>query len=321
MPRIVFCRLLISFTILTIILAGCKSKQKTAEYNLPLPPAADSGVYDGQYIQSDYGFGFPLPAKWLWLRLSAEQEVDEVARFSDPTRNMILRVTVQLIGDPQSFSPKTWQDSAEQDLKNHQFKIQKKDSAHEWKTGDSGPWLAVPFRLSDPRGDEWSDQEWALAKGNVLIGAHAMMPRQLGETENGKKLFKAVEGALTQIHWYMPIGARGISIERFELQHFTEGFCRAMESRSTSMVGGYFDDMYPDHAKWNTWYQQAVSGDPKTFELKAELSGLVINGDYATASFTLNRKNKDSHLEKCERNFKLSKKEGAWKIIASLDKN
>jgi hypothetical protein len=304
-----------------VLLVGCKSKSKFVENTLPLPPAADSGIYDGQFIQTDYGFAFPLPPKWNWLRLSAEQEVDEVARFADNSQNILVRVSVQIVGDSSSLTKKQWEDAAAQDLKNHLFKIQKMDSTEEWKTEDSGPWIEVPFLLTDPRGSFWSDQEWALNKGDLLIGVHAMMPQETAESEAGKKLFKELRGVLPQIHWYTPIGPRGVSIDRFELRQFTESFQAALESRSLSKVGAYFDDMYPDRAKWNVWYQQAVSGDPKSFDLTAELSGLVINGDYAAASFTLTRKDKsDSHSEKLERSFNLSKKEGAWKITASLDK-
>lgn len=302
--------------------AGCKSKPRWNENNLPLPPGADSGLYDGQFVQTDYGFGFPLPPKWLYVRLSAEQEVDEVARFSDPDHEIIVRISVQVVGDAQNFSKKGWEDLSQQDLENHQFKIRKKESVQEWKTADSEPWVEVPYLVTDTRGDEWADEEWALNKGDILIGAHVLMPGDTVGTDKGKKFLKALEGALTQIHWYQPIGSRGISIDRFELQHFTEDFCKVLESRSASKVGTYFDDMYPDRSKWNDWYQKAVAGDPGSIVLKASLSGLVINGDDATASFTLIRQDKnDSHPQKFDRSFKLSKKEGSWKIMYSMDKN
>ncbi len=315
-------RLQVGFLILVLALAGCRTKSRFIENNLPLPPAADSGIYDGQFIQTDYGFAFPIPQKLNWLRLSAEQEVDEVARFSDNSQNFLVRVSVQVLGDSPSLSEKGWEDAAEQDLKNHLFKIQKKSQTQEWKTEDSGPWIEVPFLLSDSRGGLWADQEWAIHQGDLLIGVHAMVPEDIAESDAGKKLFKNLPGALSQIHWYMPIGSRGISIDRYELGKFTEGFQAALKSRSPSEVGAYFDDMYPDRSKWNAWYQQAISGNPKTFELTADLSGLVINGDYATASFILTRKDKNGgHSEKSERNFRLSKKEGSWKITASLDKD
>ncbi len=302
-----------------LLFLGCRAKSKFNENTLPLPPAADTGLYDGQFIQTDYGFSFPMPSKWNWLRLSAEQEVDEVARFSDNSRNLLVRVSVQILGPTESVTKKEWADAAAQDLKNHLFKVQKMESAQEWKTEDSGPWIEVPFLLADSRGGSWADQEWALNKGDLLIGVHAMMPEEFADSDAGKKLFKDLRTALPQLHWYTPIGPRGISIDRFELRQFTEGFRDALESRSPSKVGAYFDDMYPDRAKWNAWYAQAVAGDPKTFELKAELSGLVINGDYAAASFTLTRKD-GSQTQKFDKNFNLSKKEGAWKITASLDK-
>ncbi len=306
--------------VLALVFSGCKPKSKFPEANLPLPPGADSGVYAGQYIQTDYGFGFPLPPKWQWLRLSAEQEVDEVARFADPTGDMMARISVQLLGEGQALSKKGWEESSEKDLENHQFKIQKEDPAQEWKTEDSGPWVEIPYRVTDGRGADWFDEEWALGKGDLLIGVHALVPGNEAGGEGGRKFLKSLEGALTQIHWYRPIGPRGISLDRYQLQQFTEGFCGALESRSASRAGDYFDDMFPDRTKWDTWYQQAVAGDPQTFQLKAELSGLVINGDLATATFALTRKNTGSAAQKFDKSFSLSKKEGSWKIMASLDK-
>ena len=287
-----------------------------------MPPSVESGVYEGQFVQTDYGFGFPIPAKWIYLRLSADQEVDEVARFCDPTRQMIVRVSVQLRNSVEKLSSKAWVDISEQELKNHEFKIQKNEPVREYKTLDSGNWVVAPFNMEDPKGWAWSDEEWALAKDDLLIGVHATLPQEIGETEKGKKLFKALEASVSQIHWYTPIGPRGISGERFELQHFTEGFRQALESGSLSKVGVYFDEMYPERAKWNNWYQQLVLGDPKSFELKAELTGLVINGDNASASFTIARKDKSgSKPQKYEKDFKLSKKEGHWEITFPLDKS
>lgn len=131
----IYCLCVFALAVSTfLLLKGCNYKPKYTESKLPLPPGADSGLYEGKFIQTDYGFGIPLPPKWLYLRLSAEQEVDEVARFTDPNQEMIVRVTVQLTSDTQSFTQKGWLDSTDQDLKNHQFKIQKKGSAREWKT-------------------------------------------------------------------------------------------------------------------------------------------------------------------------------------------
>jgi hypothetical protein len=305
-----------------LVVAGCKPKSNFIENRLPLPPGVDSGLYEGQFVQTEYGFGFPVPAKWNYLRLSADQEVDEVARFSDNSREVILRISVQLRDEADKFSARDWADAAEQDLKSHQFKIKKRGSASDWKTADSDRWVSVPFRLTDVKGNEWADEEWVLVKDDMLIGAHLTLPQKTADMEKGKKLVKAVQASLTQVHWYTPIGPRGISVERFELRGFTERFCRALESRSIPKIGSFFDEMYPERAKWNGWYQKAVAGDPVSFELKAELAGLVINGDYAYASFALTRKDKSGPKPvKWERNFKLSKKEGSWEITGSMDKN
>ena len=301
---------------------ACKSHPKFTESQLPLPPASDSGVTNGEYVQVEYGFSFPVPAKWFYVKLSADQEVDEVARFSDPLRQILVRVTVRLLGPSEDYSAKNWGDMAEQDLKNHLFKIVKRESSKDWKTPDSGPWTEIPFHLSDNRGMDWLNEEWVLRKGDLLIGVHAFLPKRIADTDKGKKMFKALEGALTQIHWYTPLGSRGISLERYELRHFTEGFRAALESRTPAKISPFFDEMYPDRAKWNNWYQQVNAGDPASFELKAELSGLVINGDYASATFTLTRKDKGSSKpQKYDRSFRLSKKEGNWEIASSLDKN
>lgn len=310
------------FLILVLVFSGCKSKPKFEESKLPLPPALDCGVYDGQFVQAEYGFGFPLPAKWLYLRLSADQEVDEVARFCDPARQMVVRVSVQIQGAGDKFSAGGWGDEAEKDLINHQFKIKKREGSKSWKTSDSGSWVAVSFRLTDAKAGEWADEEWALAKDDLVIGVHATLPAKIADTDKGKKLFTTMSESLGQIHWYTPIGPRGISVERFELQHFTEGFRQALESRSLSKTGSFFDEMYPERAKWTAWYQQLTAGDPASYDLKAELSGLVINGDFATVSFSVVRTDKHgAKPQKAERSFKLSKKEGHWEIMSPLDKS
>ncbi len=288
---------------------------------LPLPPSVESGVYDGQYIQADYGFGVPLPPKWVWIRLSAEQEVDEVARISDSHRDLLVRLTVQNRTGTDKLNVKVWADRAAQGLQDHLFKVVKKDKTQEWKTLGPERWLSANFQVTDSHGHGWAVQEWALERGDLLIGAHSMLPAEEAGTEQGKKAIKEMEGALTQVRWFTPIGPRGISIERFELGQFTENFRAALESRSLVRVNGYLDELFPDRSKWNAWYQQLVTGDPKSFELKAETGGLVINGDYAAATFTLTRRDvKDEKPKKFERNFKLSKKEGTWKITAPLDK-
>jgi hypothetical protein len=304
-----------------IVSLGCKGKGRMVEKDMPLPPTVDGGVINGQFVQVDYGFGFPLPAKWIYTPLSAEQEVDEVARFTDPTRAMLVRLSVQMRDPSQKFSESAWSDAVELDLKNHQFQTLKKDGSREYKTAGTENWVMKTFRIKDGKNMEWVEEEWALPKDDLLIVAHASIPKETAETENGKKLFKAIEGSLGQITWYLPIGTRGISVGRYELQHLTVAFAKALESRSAARVGNFFDEMYPDKGKWDVWYAQVTAGNPKNFEIQAQLSGLVINGDYATASYTLVRKDKgDAKPQRFEKNFKLTKKEGTWKIAASLDK-
>jgi hypothetical protein len=301
---------------------GCKSKDKTDFKNLPLPPTVDGGLVNNQFVQVDYGFGIPLPSKWIYSPVSAEQEVDEVARFFDADRQIIVRVSVLLRDPSQKFTSKIWSDQAEDDLKNHQFQIEKKESVQERKTDSGDKWLMISFKMLDGKNAEWADEEWALSKDDYLIVVHATLPKLIADTASGKKLFAVLEDSLGGLTWYMPIGSRGISSGRFELQHFTEEFCKALESKSLVRVGSYFDEMYPDKREWNAWYQQVIAGNPKTVDLEAQLTGLVIDGDSATVSFELIRKDKDgSKPLKFERDFKLAKKDNDWKITFSLDKD
>jgi hypothetical protein len=313
----------LGFLVLGLLFSvGCGSKEKTDFKNLPLPPTVDGGLVNGQFVQADYGFGFPLPSKWIYLPLSAEQEVDEVARFLDANRQMIARVSVILRDPSEKFTSKIWSDQAEDDLKNHQFQIEKKDSAKEWKVDSGEKWLMIHFKMLDAKNAEWADDEWALSNQDYLIVVHATLPEKMAETEGGKRLFSVLKDSLSRLTWYMPIGIRGISSDRFELQHFTQEFCKALESKSLVQVGSYFDEMYPDKREWNSWYQQVIAGNPKTFDLAAQLTGLIIDGDSATVSFELTRKNNDgSKSVKFERDFKLAKKDDAWKITLSLDKD
>ncbi|HVZ79479.1 MAG TPA: hypothetical protein VHE12_01610 [bacterium] len=300
---------------------GCKSGSRSMEEGLPMPPSAESGVYDGQYIQTEYGFGIPLPPKWSWIRLSAEQEVDEVARITDPHRDLLVRLTVQDRSGDDRLTGKAWAQMAAQDLEDHLFKIEKKGKVEDWKTTGGERWFSASFQVTDTHDRHWAVQEWALERNDLWYGAHGMMLASDAAKDAGKKLFKEMQGALTQIHWYTPIGPRGISIERFELAQFTEDFRAALESRSLVKVNGYLDELFPDRSKWNAWYQQLVSGEPKSFEIKAVSNGLVINGDYAAASWTITRHDlKDDKTEKFEKSFRLSKKEGAWKITSSIER-
>ncbi len=309
------------FLLGVLVLSGsCRSKPQYKQNTLPLAPGSDSGVYGDQYVQVDYGFGFPFPQKWIFAKLSADQEVDEVARFLDPSKILLARFSVQLRGSTPEFTVKTWASDIEQDLKSRQYQVLRKEPMVSWKTSDSNPWYEIPFHLEDSKKKAWCDEEWVLNREDLLIEAHVVIAQNQADSEKGKKLLKQLEVCLTQIHWFTPIGSRGISVERFELRRFTEDFCQALESRDLASFNVFFDEMYPELPQWNAWYQQATLGDPKTTELKAELSGLIINGDYATAIFSLTRKEKGGHSEKFEKGFKLSKKEGTWKIEVPIQK-
>jgi hypothetical protein len=302
--------------------AGCRPKPPAAPPALPLPPGSDSGLYDGQYVQTDYGFGFPVPPKWSWLQLTAEEEVDEVARFRDPSGKLTVKLSVQDATPGSSLTLKGWQKTAEQDLVNHLFKVEKEGTPVKWKTAGPETWLEAPFDLSDGRGQLWADREWVLQKDDLLISVQAVLSQKAADTPAGKKLFEELQGALTQIHWYEPLGPRGISLDYYELQVFTSDFCRALETGSPAKVDPFFSDVYPARPQWEQWYGQWTAGaDPEKGELKAELSGLVIKDQTATAVFTLTRMGKEKgENRKSEKAFALSKAEGSWKIEAPWER-
>jgi hypothetical protein len=102
--------------------------------------------------------------------------------------------------------------------------------------------------------------------------------------------------------------------------HFTADFSKALDSQSAVRIGGYFDDMFSGKAKWDQWYKGLISSkDNSPVKLQTSLSGLVINGDHATASFTI-VKTGSSGSEKFDKSFRLSKGEGHWKIMSALEK-
>ena len=301
---------------------GCGHHARLAENKWPLPPVSDSGLVDGEFLQVDYGFAFPVPAHWSLLRLSEDQEVDEVARISDPGHELIARVTVHLLDQGQAFSLKDWEGQCEQEQQDHQLDLVKKGKTDEWETGDGFAWNIQNYRVADKNKEAWLDQEAVLNRDDLLIWVHTSLDQATAESPKGQKLLKTLQAALSKTHWYMPIGERGISLELYELDHFTADFKDDLESRSTARLTPYFDDLYPQKPQWDAWYQQLVSDVPDKAELTAELSGLVINGEGATAVFTLTKKMKTGGpLQKFEKSFELSKKDGSWKIIAPAGKS
>lgn len=301
---------------------GCGSKPHYSQSNLPLPPSEDSGIQNGEFLQAQYGFAIPVPAKWKYLILSEDQEVDEVARFADPQTILVARFAVQLLPADQAFSAKDWSSSVDKDLVAKQFQVKSKENRKEWKTQGNEKWISQTFHVLDVKQKGWVDTEWVLNQGDYLVLVHATLPEDKAASEEGGGLSKALEGSLTQIHWYTPIGPRGISPERYELQAFTDGFQKALESGAVEKTYLFFDDLYPARAEWATWYKQILNGkDLKALNLKASLGGLVINGENATASFVLIFSNPvTGKPQKLERSFKLSKKERTWKITEPIGK-
>ncbi|MGH7739271.1 MAG: hypothetical protein ACREL1_03900 [bacterium] len=299
--------------------AGCRSAKSLAVNQLPLPPVADSGLVNGEYLQAYYGFAIPVPAHWSLLRLSEEEEVDEVARLSDPQHHLIARVTVHLQDPTQDFSDKEWESETLQQFSDSQLTLVKKGDSDEVDMGGGLEWKVQDYQLEDGGKRGWFDQEWLLRRNDLLIWVHVELDQPGPLNAEGKKLLETLGAALSKLHWYMPIGERGISEGLYDLDHFTAGFCDDLQSGSTRKVDYYFDDLYPGKPQWDEWYKTWMADVPSKASAKVTLTGLILNGQQATAIFTFTKKEKSGvPVPKAEKGFTLSKKEGSWKIVAPL---
>jgi hypothetical protein len=308
---------------LTLALAevGCRSKSDLERNPLPLPPVSDSGLVAGEFLQTDYGFAIPVPAHWSLLRLSEDQEVDEVARFSDPEHGIIARVTVHLTDPSQDFSDKDWDTQCQQEFKDRQLDLVKKGSSNKIATADGLDWSIQNYRLADKSRQGWLDQEWLLRRQDLLIWIHVSLDQATADSSKGKKLLETLQANLSKIHWYRPIGERGISLGLYELDNFTAALGADLQRGNTIRVNSYFDDLYPGKPQWDAWYQSFMADVPSQADLKVELTGMVINGENATVLFTFAKKEKSGGpVQKIEKGFVLSKKDGSWKIVAPVTK-
>ncbi len=302
---------------------GCRSKSGLERNQLPLPPVSDSGLVNGEFLQTDYGFAIPVPAHWSLLRLSEDQEVDEVARFSDPGQQLIARVTVHLVDPSQDFSDKDWDTQCQQQFKDRQLDLVKKGASNKIATADpSAGWAIQNYKLSDKSKEGWLDQEWVLRRDDLLIWIHVSLDQATADSSKGKKLLETLQTSLSKTHWYMPIGERGISLGLYELDNYTTALGADFQRGNTIRVNSYFDDLYPGKPQWDDWYQKFMADVPGQADLKVELTGMVINGENATVLFTFTKKEKSGGpVQKIEKGFVLSKKDGSWKIAAPVSKS
>jgi len=320
-----FCALLrdlrVFAVIFILVFPGCGKKDQYEEPKLPLPPISDTGVEEGVFYQVDYGFAMPSPSKRTIMRVVGDQEADEVARFTDKARESYLRLFVRHADQDRKFLPKEWFEAKEKDWVAREYKVKKREDGRDLSAGESGTWASTLLHLTDPQRSDWIVREWVLPKGDLFLGARISMPARLAEKPEGKALLDGAEASLSKITWTMPIGPRGISLERYELKHFTERFCRSLESGSLTKTSLFFDEMYPGRGRWAKWYQDAAGERPAQNSLKAELTALIINGENATASFTLARTvpgTKEPVRTVCR--FRLSKREGNWEITEPIEK-
>ncbi len=306
--------------LLVLVGADCHSKSKESQ-KLPLPPVSDSGLVNGEFLQTDYGFAIPVPAHWSLLRLSEDQEVDEAARLSDPGQDLIARVTVHLLDKTQDFSLSDWDAQCLQSFKDRQLDLVKKGKSDKVECPDGSVWNVQNYRVSDRSKIGWLDQEWALRRDDLLLWTHVSLDQQTADSAKGKKLLEALQASLSKTHWYEAIGERGISLDLYELDHFTDSLGADLQRGNSIRVNSYFDDLYPGKPQWDAWYQKFMSDVPSGADLKVEMTGMIINGEQATVLFTFTKKEKSGGpAQKVEKGFKLSKKDGSWKIVAPVTK-
>ncbi len=317
---------------------ACTHKSFEERQNLPMPPVGDSGVVEGTYVQTDYGFGLPLPAKWL--AFAAGEDWDELVRLSDPDRRMNAGLFARWLYENEKFRLNDWLIEIEKAYEKEGTQAKRGEKTVTWSVPGGYQWQVVTYELKDAVNREWVDRLCVLRRDDLLIWSRARTLKKDAVRADTPKLVEALKESFSKIHWYLPVGSRGISLENYELKKFTQGFTEGVESRSSVRLTRYFDDACPGRERWLVWYRDFVKEGPKgspavskdsrrtpersknssdAVTIQTELEGMIIQGRSATVAFRLFRKEGAESTE-AHQAFRLSKAEGSWKIVELISK-
>ncbi len=300
---------------LTLATAACRKSAEDARRDLPLPPIGDSGVANGVYYQTEYGFSIPAPARWFTF--AGGEDLDELVRFSDPERRLNAGVHARWRYPKERSDAGAWFAEAEKEYEKKGVKAERKSKPEEWPAGPSR-WTALTYALKDDLDREWVDTLCVLHRDDLVVWAHLVLSKRDAAGPKGPKLLAAMKESLGGIAWYRPIGPRGISLEHYELLRFSQSFIEACEDRSTLKVVRFLDDASPDREKWIAWYKKIAAPFPKDGKDQAALSvqpkGMVIQEKEATLAFEFVRTEAEVETMRETLAFRLTKAEGNWEI-------
>jgi len=311
--------LVLILLVLALDLAGCGRSKLLPEAQQALPPVGDSGVADGWYYQTEYGFALPIEKPFGAYApepddLDAE-ELDEWVRFMDVKHGSWIKIMTQPTDPTVRYKVDDLEKTMASILDSADYKVQGTGKKIGWKAG-SDEWTVVPYDLQDRVQKQWRTWACVMQHGDFVVWARATLPRKDADGPPGSKFIETVRATLTQIKWYEPIGPRGISLENYELKNFNDGFLAALESGRVDKTLTYFDETSPARLAWTDWYRKQVPAEAKgnslAVGLKAQTAGLVIDGKKATAFFLLGKYGQAP----TKLGFRLTKDEGSWKIVA-----
>lgn len=301
-------------------LQGCMHHPLTVQQpTLPLPPIENTGTYHHQFIDTQYGFGIPLPPYWeswkpFYLNLS------EVGYFTDPARQISVQVLVEQTDASEPFSAAEF--IKDQKTSFHGTELQWEVTPTTQTLVTSNPkraWTIIAFQIEDYAEQTWERRYYVLKWGNILLVVQAQMKKSLYIQPEGQKIIQALTQSLSQITWYLPIGSRGIPRSCYELDKIKHQLMEGMKSFSDRDVQIYFSPISMDAAKWRDWYRQFIGSDSAhNAQIHVKFFGLVINHQEASMAFLITKKGLRSfpkshpvYLIK----FRFSKKSGHWQIM------
>lgn len=298
-----------------LFLSSCnKGGRETGREDLPFPPAAETGVQEGEFLLVEYGLRLPLPEKWKVQHVS-ETDSEDVLRASSPDGKTILQVKIRPLGAAAKPDLET---ELRNEYKGLEWSWERK-GARKWNA--AGGEADVSFwRVKEPGGLEWDAAEVTLPRKDFWVWIRAR--RRAGpEARPLAEVLEPWKKALEKASWFWPVGPRGISRERYELEVFGNAFVEALRKGNPEAVEGFFGDLYPERPEWRKWYKNFVeTAGKESFEV--ERAGLVIDGKEAVLDLEFRRPGGKEGVEPVRERkaFRLSKREGPWKIVEPYEK-
>jgi len=315
MKRLMTLCLLLSWV--CVLATGCRPPY-VPEEKLPLPPVGDSGLQNGVYHQTEYGFALPVPKGYGIFAPNQEDlnaaEFDEWVRLMDAKRDYTIRVMTQETEVGRRFSESEMKKSIEAVFASGQYEVLKTGKTLTWPV-DKAHWTVIPYDLKDKGKKELRVWVCAIPRKDFVLWARGTVTGSTPPAGAEEKLLTALKGSLTGVKWYMPIGARGISLQFYELQKFDADLLKALESGVVAKTLRFFDETSPIRFQWADRYRKIVApaeGKGNTaVVLKVKDAGLVINGKKAAIYYDL--QNGDQAPVRV--GFRLTKEDRAWNIV------